>query len=263
MEVFDIKLPQGKLAAARLNAQGERLVILLHGYGDTYNMMLPLAQQFVAKNCEVVLFDLPFHGESAWEGEVFGAAEVAQTLLLLLQNNQKPFELLGYSLGGRLVLASLPLLAKAEYLPENVYLVATAGAPQNFVHRYIEMPLFLKKVTWFVADKTHFLLSCAQFLYKKNLISKFEMAFTEKYLGDAKRRKMMFVWWFSLSFLNIDYKTINGLFLQKNIAIYLFFGENDTVLPKNSALFYKKNLQHTAIKYLDATHRNMVNIGLF
>ena len=263
MENFDIILPQGRLSAVRLNAQGERLVVVLHGYGDTYNMMLSVAEQFVAKNCEVVLFDLPLHGTSAWTDKVFGAAEVAETLLFLLKNNTKPFDLLGYSVGGRLALCAVPLLAKAEKIPENVYLLAPAGAPQNVVHNYIEMPLFLKKVTWFLVEKTGFWLPFARFLYKKNVISKFEMAFVEKYLGNVEKRNMMFVWWLSLSFLKIDFEAINVLFLQKKMKIHLFFGENDTILPKNTVGFYKKNLLHTSCKNIVATHRNMSYIEIF
>jgi pimeloyl-ACP methyl ester carboxylesterase len=256
---FEIILPKGRLTAARFNPNGERLCIVLHGYGDNLRTMQNIAEQWTAQNYEVIVFDLPFHGTSHWQSDIYSESDVTETLLFLLKNNTKPFDLIGYSLGGRLVLASITLLAKAQKTPENVWLLATAGAPQNWLHQYIEMPLFLKKIVAKLAENSGFLLKLANFLYKKNIISKFELAFAEKYLGDATRRKMMFAWWFSLAYLQLDFKNINAVIIAKNIKCHLFFGKNDNVLPPNSDVFYIKNLQHTSFKYEEATHRSIIN----
>ena len=168
MQFFDVILPQGVLSAARLNPDGERLCIMLHGYGDSLKTMQNIANQWLAKNYEVIVFDMPFHGTSLWKPAIYSEKDVADTLLFLLQQNQKPFDLLGYSLGGRLALASITHLAKAQKTPENVWLVAPAGAPQNWLHQYIEMPLLLKKWIAKLTRNSAFLLNIANFLYQNN-----------------------------------------------------------------------------------------------
>jgi pimeloyl-ACP methyl ester carboxylesterase len=260
MQSFSLSLPFGNLSALRLNPQGTRLCIMLHGYRDSAQTMLPLAHDFVEKGYEVVLFDLPLHGKTTFTNEFYTQENVADTLLYLLEHNTKPFSLLGYSLGGRLVLVSLPFLAKANKTPDCLFLLAPAGCPQNPIHYYIEMPLFLKKAVQYIANRSNILLYLAFFLYKINFLGKFELAFAEKQLSNPEQRDLMFMWWQSLSFLLLDFDRINAVIKQKNITNIMFFGTKDTVLPANSAAFFSEKLLHTRLDLQEATHRSILSV---
>lgn len=236
---------------------------MLHGYRDTAETMLPLAQNFAEKGYEVVIFDLPLHGTSTWHKPLYAAADVAATILLILKKSNKPFSLLGYSLGGRLALVSLPLLAQAQKTPENVWLLAPAGCPQNALHYYIEMPLFLKKAIQYIADSSRILVHCARFLYNIKLLGKFELAFAERQLGSPDERKLVFMWWQSLSYLLLDFGRINKIIKANKIQILMFFGNNDVVLPQKSAAFFQKNLLYSSVEIHDATHRSILKSTIF
>jgi pimeloyl-ACP methyl ester carboxylesterase len=255
---FTLPLPFGNLTALRLNPQGKRLCIMLHGYRDTAQTMLPIAQHFVANGYEVVLLDLPLHGTSTFTRDVYTAENLAATLLFILQHNTKPFSLLGYSLGGRLALVSLPFLAQAHHTPEQLFLLAPAGCPQNPIHHYIEMPLFLKKAVQHIANHSSIFIHLARFLHKIKLLGKFELAFTEKQLNNPEQRKLLFIWWQSLSFLLLDFDKINAVIKQNNIRNFMFFGTKDNILPAQSAAFFTKNLLHTHIAHHQATHRSIL-----
>jgi predicted nuclease of restriction endonuclease-like (RecB) superfamily len=104
--------------------------------------------------------------------------------ILRTEEHITSFEFAGYSLGGRIILAALHLL---PLQPRVLYLLASAGAPQNWLHRYIEMPVFMKKMLEKASKRPHFLIKTSQFLQKKGIISSFQHAFVEKYWHIGKR----------------------------------------------------------------------------
>jgi len=86
----------GPLAAERAG-EGERLVFL-HGFTQTGRAWRPIAEFFARVGYEVVLIDLPGHGDSG------GLRADPQMTADLITRTAGPAAYIGYSLGGRIAL---------------------------------------------------------------------------------------------------------------------------------------------------------------
>lgn len=88
----------GPLAAQRLGDHGAPTIVLVHGFTQTANSWKPIAEQFVAQGKQVVVVDLPGHGDSANV-----RADLRRTADMIAQIGG-PATYVGYSLGGRVCL---------------------------------------------------------------------------------------------------------------------------------------------------------------
>jgi 2-succinyl-6-hydroxy-2,4-cyclohexadiene-1-carboxylate synthase len=96
------------------------LVVVLHGFTQTASSMRPLAEQLAASR-SVLSVDLPGHGASA---EVSG--DLDETAALVVESaGGEPFDLIGYSLGGRVALHVACLAASG--LRRTVAISASPG----------------------------------------------------------------------------------------------------------------------------------------
>ncbi|HNJ96906.1 MAG TPA: alpha/beta fold hydrolase [Ilumatobacteraceae bacterium] len=88
----------GPLAAQRAGDHGAPAIVFVHGFTQTGNSWKPIAEQFVSRGHQVVLVDLPGHGESANV-----RADLRRTADMVAQLGG-PATYVGYSLGGRVCL---------------------------------------------------------------------------------------------------------------------------------------------------------------
>lgn len=93
------------LYVKRSGALNKPLVVLLHGFLGSHKDLLPLAKA-LKENYQILLIDIPCHGCSK-EGPLL------DTLYGYLKEEQGPFHLMGYSMGGRLALLLQSKLPKA------------------------------------------------------------------------------------------------------------------------------------------------------
>jgi pimeloyl-ACP methyl ester carboxylesterase len=131
--------------------QGPRALVALHGFGLSGDAFARLVPAFP----EHTLYcpDLFFHGQSHWSGSLHGLGPAQWRRLFtawLAQQGLAQFDLLGYSLGGRLALftyAFLPaqvgrlwLVAPDGIQPNAWYRLATRYPPLHGLFRYITAP---------------------------------------------------------------------------------------------------------------------------
>ncbi len=148
---------------AKLNAvvyrpkEGESVtgnLVLLHGWGNSLETLLPLAKMFHRRfaSWQVFVIDLPGHGKSAMpQNEEWGSREFANEVRDYLREEKVTKAVfLGHSFGGKVSL----LLAKEEKeLVQKVILVGSAGlAPKRTLKKkiflfYVKiLGLFYKKI---------------------------------------------------------------------------------------------------------------------
>jgi len=111
-----------------LMGQGEKRVVLLHGWGCSTKLMQPVAQA-LSEDMTVLLVDFPAHGESDRPPEPWGVPEFAEcTLKLLEELSFLPCSVIAHSFGGRV---TLELAARAHNenrrLFEKIVLTGAAG----------------------------------------------------------------------------------------------------------------------------------------
>ena len=88
----------GPLAAEQCGPDGAERLVFLHGFTQTGDSMKPLAERFAADGYQVVILDLPGHGNSS------GVRADLRRIADLVAAVGGPASYLGYSLGGRVCL---------------------------------------------------------------------------------------------------------------------------------------------------------------
>lgn len=107
-----------------LAGQGEKRVVLLHGWGCDTKLMKPVAD-FLSQDMKVLSLDFPGHGKSSRPPEPWGVPEYAQaTLDVLRQLDFLPCAVIAHSFGGRI---ATWLAAEDSSLFSKIILTGAAG----------------------------------------------------------------------------------------------------------------------------------------
>ncbi len=107
-----------------LSGQGEKHVVLLHGWGCSEKLMQGLADA-LSPDMTVLRVDFPAHGESDFPPEPWGVPDFAANLLSLLMSlDFLPCSVIAHSFGGRV---TIELAANHPERFEKIILTGAAG----------------------------------------------------------------------------------------------------------------------------------------
>jgi pimeloyl-ACP methyl ester carboxylesterase len=94
-----------------------RTILLLHGYGGTYDPDLKYVPAFHTQGFNVLIFDFRAHGRSGGRYTTVGALEKRDCLAAIdyaLQRGSSSIGLMGFSMGGRVALLSAPYRSQVK-----------------------------------------------------------------------------------------------------------------------------------------------------
>lgn len=107
-----------------LAGNGEKRVVLLHGWGCDVKLMKPLSD-FLSRDMTVLSVDFPGHGQSGKPPEPWGVPDFARCVLTLLRELEfLPCSVIAHSFGGRV---TIDLAAEDASLFERIILTGAAG----------------------------------------------------------------------------------------------------------------------------------------
>ena len=111
----------------RKSGSGPHLTVCFHGFGEFAKTFDPVADTL--HDHTLIAIDLPFHGETIWREETeLSINGLLRIISLCPEIGDKPFGLMGYSMGGRVVLTLF------ETVPEKInyiVLIAPEGLKAN------------------------------------------------------------------------------------------------------------------------------------
>lgn len=95
-----------KLNYLKHNPNGDFTVVLIHGFLEDHQMFLPYINYFTQLNAQVLIYDLPGHGDSESSQEPFEITDIASAIEADLETlNAQNVSVLGHSMGGYVALA--------------------------------------------------------------------------------------------------------------------------------------------------------------
>lgn len=113
-----------------------RLVLLLHGWGDSARGLATLQTQ-LAKKYRVIALDLPGHGGTQAPPEAWGLEDYSRYVAAFLDKLElgQPYAIIGHSNGGALAIKAISL---GELQPGKLVLLAAAGIrDRNKIKRFV------------------------------------------------------------------------------------------------------------------------------
>ena len=238
MHSFHIETAHGIFHGLRFG-HGPKLMIALHGHGESARTVLPLTS-LLGTNYTVFALDLPFHGKTVWRKDHFTPLELKSALeSILFQEQKEQFSLLGFSFGGRAVLA---LTEHFQKHLESVFLLAPDGISTPSLTKFFIVPTAMQNFLEKRVQNPDWLLRPTRFLYKIGFLPKQKMDFLENNLTRPHRIQRAFGMWRSLSHFAIAPNQAALNFNEMAIPVHVFSAFDDPHIPISALRHFVKNI---------------------
>jgi pimeloyl-ACP methyl ester carboxylesterase len=238
------------------SGNGNKLLLCLHGYGDTENSFLCLEKHLPA-GYQLIAIDLPFHGKTQWnEPTNFTVDDLVNMVdaVLIAQNMPNAsFTLLGFSMGGRMCLSILQAIPQRV---QKLILLAPDGMKVNAwywlaTQTYAGHGLFkftMKYPAWFFG-----ILKVGKSL---RLINPSVSKFTRHYVDDVDLRNELFQRWSGFRRIKPDLNSIKKKIIDYQVPVELVYGEFDRIIRHERGEKFRKSIEsHCRLHVLKAGHQ--------
>jgi pimeloyl-ACP methyl ester carboxylesterase len=208
-------------------------MLLFHGFGQTHQVYDRIAES-LSDTCTCYIFDLYFHGESAWDnGEQPLEKAMWKKVVerFLAENSIDRFALLGFSLGAKFALATL------ECFPDktsNVFLVAPDGIKTSFWYSLATYPLLLRKYFKSIITHPKRFFFLAGLFRAMGLISKGLHRFATHQMNTEADRRRVYNSWIVFRHLAFEMKDMGSIISRFQIPLTIFTGRFDKVIQSGS-----------------------------
>ena len=235
---------------------GPRLLFCFHGYGESADTFFFLTEH-LGKDYTLIAFDLPFHGQTDWQGSLFfdPVHLVAQMeeISTGLSDRTAPWTLLGYSMGGRVALhllqlapekiGRLLLLAPDGLTLNPWYWLATQTRPGNHLFR-----LTMHHPGWLFL-----LLRIGNAL---RLVNPGIYKFAIRYIDNIEIRQNLFVRWTIMRGFRPRLALVREIIRIRNIPVRLLYGRYDRIIRAERGNRFRKGIENQcSIRLLPTGHQ--------
>ena len=244
---------QAKLHYGRFGS-GPNLLFAFHGFGDRAQIFLAL-QAALSTQFTVYAFDLPYHGRTQWPMPEFTPEDIKVSLLSLLEHHQvNQCSLMGYSFGGRVVQALLPLLGDTV---QQLYLIAPDGLATKGMRLAQSTPIALRHYfSRLVLNRPQLFLAPVRRLYNWGLVSRFIRDFLHKHLETKERRARVLGFWLSLQHFNIQLEVVQDWLKDRpEVNLKLYYGSRDEIVTVEGGHQLMNGLPNAQLYLIEEGHR--------
>lgn len=237
---------------------GQKVLLAFHGYGQTNEHLRELEAEFY-ENYTVYAFDLFYHGNSFWhkKDEPLDKAFWADLMYEFLNSNGiKDFSLLGFSMGGKLVLCTLE---KFPHRIEEVILIAPDGVKTSFWYSLATYPGIFRKLFRLMVVNPVFYKQFFSVLRRIGIVDRGLIRFASTQMASRDQRRRVYYSWMIFRKLRFDLRLLGFVMNQNNIRLKMFLGKFDRIiLLKNMNRLIKK-VKSVEVHLLNAGHSNLIS----
>ncbi len=231
---------------------GTQLLICFHGFGQNADAFTVL-QPALSTRYSVVSVDLPFHGKTDWKpGEIFLKEDLEELVKQILElENKKRFSLMGYSLGGKIVLSAITLFAPSI---DELFLIAPDGVKTNGWYNFaVYNPWGRKFFSGFV-KKPELLFLIARRFNNLGLVGDSIYQFLQVQTDSESKRQRIYNVWLTLKDFKVSLPEIKEVLNRYEIKSFVFIGKYDRLITEAIARTYLSGLNHCKTIILERGH---------
>ncbi len=208
---------------------GPQLLLCLHGFGESAAHFLPLVKH-MGKRFTLIALDMPRHGHTEWKEErAFAPADLkALVTILLEQEGQQQFSLLGYSMGGRLALS---LLIEMAARLQHLVLLAPDGIKNNPWHYFVTQTAIGNRLFKHVTYHPQFLFRLMKLVRKLGGLNESVYKFAFHSMDTLEKRLKVYHVWTDMRRMIPSLKYCKQLLAQYHIPTLLIYGKYDRIIP--------------------------------
>lgn len=247
---------QGQAIHYRKFGRGNRLLIIIPGYGDrakSYDLLIPVLSSVYT----TFVLDLPFHGKTDWSKQIFSPSDFTEIIKkIATENNFDQYSLMGHSFGGQVILTILPYLIDQT---EQLILLAPQGlgAPRKL--SALAMPSIVNRLGIRIMEKYPGMIKkLSQLFCRLGLNPKSSNDFIQLNMATKKRQMRLINFWRSLDQFKVNRESVKQLINEQQLPVQLFFGQRDKVIPLEGGQWLDERSKSTNLHVLPLGH-DMIN----
>lgn len=232
--------------------KGEDIIFCFHGYGEeasTYSIF----EELLGDAYTLIAIDMPFHGKTDWRGPLlFALNALIDIINELLDSADKKFNLMGYSMGGRVAFRLL------EAIPERVkklVLVAPDGLHKNPWQRFSTETYVGNRLFKFTMENPDWLFGLMKMAFALRLLNPSIEKFIRYYLDEEQQRLMLYKRWTTMRKFRPSISKLQQIFMKQQIPLHIFFGKYDRVIVAKRGYTFAKKLPSVYIAEIEAGHQ--------
>jgi pimeloyl-ACP methyl ester carboxylesterase len=238
---------------------GKKLLLCFHGFGEDASKFL-LLESSLSSRYTVIALDLPFHGETKWErGDLFKKQDLKHLIEeVLRRENYQRFSLMGYSLGGKLVMAAIHSFALQI---DEVILAAPDGVVNNSWYNLAVYPGWGQKLFHRFVENPHFVFSIARILGSIRLLDERLIKFLQVQTDSQEKRQKIYDVWLTIKDFERELSLTKKLITAHHIRSFIFIGKYDRVITTRIGSKFSHGLSNCSYIILEKGH-NLITESL-
>lgn len=229
--------------------KGEQVVFCFHGYAST-GQKFSILEPYIGDDFTLVSIELPFHNGTRWnEHRLFFYYDLDAIIQLIKEkeNLQKDMWLIGYSLGGRIVLDYF------QHKPEDVkkiILLAPDGLHKIFWYWLIAETYFGNFLLRMLNRSSKWAMNLTKFFYSIKAINASLYVMAKEFLTDKEERKLLVKRWITLRKMHPNLKKVGRNLIKYHVNIFALFGRHDKVINPDNIKYVKKTAPENVHNYI-------------
>ncbi|MAW65724.1 MAG: hypothetical protein CMD18_05955 [Flavobacteriales bacterium] len=231
---------------------GERKVIAFHGFTKSSEDFLPF-EDFCREKHTIYALDLFYHGKTTFKSKKwksFTKPQLKEIFKSFLESLKiEKFDVLGYSMGGRLALF---LMEQFGTRVNHVYLLAPDGLKVNFWNWLVTSTKAGKGIYGLTISNPEIVHGISSTGQKLKLLPKSINKFLKINLKTKGMRLRIYRVWQLYRFITFKQKNLKNIIINQNLKVDLLVGNKDPVVPakmiKEFGVFVGPNITIHIIK---------------
>lgn len=169
------------------------------------------------------------------------------------------FSVLGYSLGGKFVLATL------EGFPDQVkevFLLAPDGIKTSMWYSLATYPIALRKLFKSTIKKPQRFHAIADFAFRAGLIDRGILRFVESQMNTEEKRQRVYASWVVFRHFNFNMTLISEIINRYTIKLVVIVGKYDKIITAKNMNRLTDLVPHAQLEVIEAGHNNVVDASV-
>jgi len=234
---------------------GNKLLLAFHGYGNNALLFRSTARA-VGTAYTTLSFDLPYHGQSHWEGnQPWQVQELGDMVrALMTEYGVSKISVVCFSIGGRIG------LVLAEHYPEiieSLILIAADGLAPNYFYRFVTNNFAGKQLFHHFLKQPQGYMKLVDWLARYKWIDPSRKRFVAYYVDEPDARTLLRQVWPNLRLMIPDLRTVKKNISRYKIHTHLVMGRHDKVIPLRHAKIFMTGAPDVQLHLLEKGHRIM------
>ncbi len=240
-------------------AGGPKILIAFHGFGQSNGDFEPLITPLL-KEYTIYSVDLFFHGKSHWiKRDIPLSKEVWHEIIqkLLTKHRIQEFSLMGFSLGGKFVFATLEKYAQHV---DKLILLAPDGINTNLWYNLATYPVVFRKYFQSMIVKPHRFYNILNTFRKMRLADKGITKFAASQMNTSQKRYRVYYSWVVFKDLSFDLDYLAMLANEFKVYTHLWLGKYDKIITAQALEPFTQKLKYKKTEMLGCGHNDLISM---